>query len=81
MNGEEIAYYPIGDVVTTGNPKTFDYKKNGITKIGDMEINTGKRGNGPSKTTLMVADGTGDMLVNPIKYDEMLMTRERNIST
>ena len=79
MNGEEITYYPIGDVVTTGNPKTFDFKKNGITKIGDMEINTGKRGNGPSKTTLMVADGTGDMLVNPIKYDEM-WRHEKEIS-
>ena len=39
-----------------------------------MEINTGKRGNGPSKLLCMVADGYLAMLMNPIKYDDMFYT-------
>ena len=73
INGRDKTFYPIGDVITSGNPKTFDFKKNSKTIIGDTEIETGKIGNGPSKTTLLVADGTlsGDMLRAPDRYVEM----------
>ena len=73
MNNNEVTFYPIGDVITTGKPSTFDLKNSGVTIIGDTEIKTGKSGNGPGKTTLLVAEGyeEGDMLADPIEYQEM----------
>jgi len=73
INNREVTFYPVGDVITSGNPKNFDMKNTGLTIIGDTEIETGKSGNGPNKTTLLVAEGynKGDMLADPIKYDEM----------
>jgi len=73
FNDKEVTFYPIGDVITSGDPSTFNLKNTGKTIIGDSEIQTGKSGNGPSKTTLLVAEGSenGDILADPIKYEEM----------
>ena len=73
INERDVKFYPIGDVITSGDPSTFDLKKNGTTIIGDTEINTGEKGNGPSKTTLLVAEGNseGGILEDPEDYVEM----------
>lgn len=73
INGRDVKFYPIGDVITSGDPSTFNLKKNGTTIIGDTEINTGKKGNGPSKTTLLIAEGSqGEgILTDPEDYVEM----------
>lgn len=81
INERDVKFYPIGDVITSGDPSTFNVKKNGTTIIGDTEINTGKKGNGPSKTTLLVAEGNSDegILEDPEDYVEM-WRHEKKIS-
>ena len=81
INGRDKTFYPIGDVITSGDPSTFNFKKNGTTIIGDTEINTGKKGNGHSKTTLLVAEGNSeeDILKPPVSYVEM-WKHEKKIS-
>lgn len=67
IEGHESKYVPVGDVITSGDPREFDYKKDGITKVGGLEVNTGTSGNGPSKSTILI---TGEVKP-PESYQEM----------